>query len=131
MAEKTQAEKQSGLDETLKFLEGELDKKKPGDNGKGKRGSYKQKECPYCHSMVGNLGNHVKMKHQAEAKDTPPVPAPQELKKSDLLTGSQPKATKDMELTSPTYYCQDCRAELRKGESECWNCHAVLNWEGI
>lgn len=119
-----------GLSDTLKFLEGEMGAKKPGKNDKGKRGSYKQKECPYCHTMVGNLGNHVKMKHQAEAKDTP-APPPAELTKQDLLPGAVPKEKKDSELTSPVYYCQDCKAELRKGESECWNCHAVLNWEGI
>ncbi len=121
---------ESNLKETLKFLEGNVEAKKPGYNNKGKRGNYKQKECPYCHQMVGNLGNHVKMKHQAEVKDNP-APPPRELAKQDLIPGAEPKIIQAHDLTVLIYYCQDCKAELRKGEMECWNCHAVLNWEGI
>ncbi len=135
MDKKTEAPPPSesqGFDATLKYLESEIKMdKKQGDNNKGKRGHYQQKECPYCHAMVGNLKNHVSLKHQAEAGEAPPLPAPQELTKDDLVTGSEPKAKKDNELKPPVYFCQDCKAELRKGESECWNCRAVLNWEGL
>jgi hypothetical protein len=97
-----------------------------GQTGK-KRGQYKQKECPYCHIHVGNLGNHIHMKHPAES---PPV----EITKEEILgikkaeTPGQKKAT---EVTPPTYFCTECKAELRKGEEKCWNCGAVMNWEGI
>lgn len=125
MDEKIQTEKpseSSGLDETLKFLE---DKVKEAEK-KPKRGHYKQKECPYCHQMVGNLGNHVKLKHAAE---TPPA----EVTKEELLgvPTVEPKAHKKLELIPTTYYCTDCKAELRKGEETCWHCGAVMNWEGL
>jgi hypothetical protein len=120
---------------TLKPVSAE-DKGKPGKTGKlgqsgKKRGAYKQKECPYCHKHVGNLGNHVKQKHQAEVKDSPPLQPPAELTKQDLLPGDVPKMKNEAKLTSPVYYCEDCHAELRKGESECWHCHSVMDWEGI
>jgi len=91
-----------------------------------KRGQYKQKECPFCHVFVGNLGNHVNMKHPGE---TPPL----EITKDELLgvKGTTPLPKKATELTPPTYFCTDCKAELRKGEEKCWNCGAVMNWEGI
>jgi hypothetical protein len=97
----------------------------PGQKGK-KRGQYKQKECPYCHQFVGNLGNHVKMKHPAE---TPPV----EVTKEELLgvLPVTPAPPKPAELTTTVYFCTDCKAELRKGEENCWHCGAVMNWEGI
>jgi hypothetical protein len=96
----------------------------PGQKGK-KRGQYKQKECPYCHVHVGNLGNHVKMKHPTETGAQP-----LELTKEKLL-GSEVLPKKDTEITPVTYYCSDCKAEVRKGESNCWNCQAALLWDGI
>lgn len=44
---------------------------KPKEAKESKRGHYRKVECPFCHSMVGNLGNHVKLKHPAEAQQTP------------------------------------------------------------
>lgn len=85
------------------------------------RGHYQQKECPYCHIHVGNLGNHIRMKHPTE---TPPV----ELTKENLLKG---KATPLTIEPAPVYYCTSCKAKLRKGENPCWHCGATLNWEGI
>jgi len=114
----------TGLTETLEFLEGEMTAKK---DEKKKRVHYQQKECPYCHAMVGNLGNHVKLKHPGE------IPPPPELTKEDLLgvPSKEPKPKPPTELNPPTYYCTDCKAELRAGENPCWNCGAVLNWEGL
>lgn len=93
----------------------------PGEVKKSPRGHYAQKECPYCHTHVGNLGNHIKMKHAA---DEPPL----ELTKESLLTGKKEHLLK---TNAPIYYCNDCHAELRKGEAACWNCHKVLNWTGL
>jgi hypothetical protein len=102
-------------------IAGEKDKKeeKAPDKKHPKRGNYKQKECPYCHAMVGNLGNHVRLKHPTEAP-------PREITKETLVEGKLPKAE-----DAPTYYCTTCHAELRKGENPCWNCGATLVWEGI
>ena len=86
-----------------------------------KRGHYQQKECPYCHVMVGNLGNHVKLKHPTES--SPPA----EMTKESLL-GKKPATPPPKETK---YYCQNCRAVLRKGEEACWQCGTILNWKGI
>lgn len=88
---------------------------------KPKRGHYRQKECPYCHTHVGNLGNHIRMKHPAER---PPV----EITKESLVSGEKPAP---VEKGDPVFYCNDCHAELRKGENPCWNCGKFLNWSGI
>lgn len=96
-----------------------------------KRGHYKQKECPYCHIHVGNLGNHINLKHPAERAKVPPV----DLTKQDLLgeTKKHPadETPAEVKKANQLYYCQDCKAELRQGEETCWHCGAVLNWEGI
>ena len=127
-----------GLDETLEFLEGEMTKKKaPATGTKPKRPAhYKQKECPYCHAMVGNLGNHVQMKH-------PNIAGERLISKDDLLgvpvrNGKLPENPENIQLRlneeklhPPVYYCQDCRAELRKGESQCWQCGAAWDWSEI
>jgi len=89
------------------------------------RGPYKKKECPYCGAMVGNLGNHVKMKHAAEAVQEPP----RELTIESLTSGVP--ARRKAELAETIYYCIDCHSQLRKGEASCWNCGAVMNWEGL
>lgn len=93
------------------------------------RGRYKQKECPYCHEPKGNLANHIRLKHPTEAPAPPPAP---ELTKEKLL-GQEPKETAPPPALAPgnTIYKHSCRAELRYGESECWNCGESLNWEGI
>jgi hypothetical protein len=120
MPEEKNTPKTDSVSETLKFLEDKVksEKKKPVH--------YKQKECPYCKKHVGNLGNHVKMKHPAE---TPPA----EITKEELLGGktTTPAPKKTSELTPLTYFCTDGKAELRKGENPCWNCGAAMNWEGI
>lgn len=90
---------------------------------KKKRGGYKQKECPYCKVMVGNLPNHIKLKHPAEATQ-----AVQALTKDDILSGH---AKENIIHGQKTYACADCHAEIRKGESECWHCGETLVWEGI
>jgi hypothetical protein len=96
-----------------------------------KRGQYKQKECPYCHIHVGNLGNHIRLKHPVEFGAAPPV----ELTKENLLgvPTKSPVEIKPEEVRKAglTYYCQDCKAELRQGENPCWNCGATLVWEEI
>lgn len=86
------------------------------------RGHYGQKECPFCHRIVGNLPNHVKLKHPAES---PPASEPT---KDTLLGGHKPPPT-----TTPSnkYYCLECNGVLRKGEETCWQCGISLNWEGI
>jgi len=83
------------------------------------RGHYEQKECPYCHKIFGNLGNHINLKHPTEAKPKP------ELTKETLLRTPLPS----IRLTK--YFCLNCRAVLRKGEETCWQCGQRLNWEGI
>lgn len=88
--------------------------------GRSKRGSYKQKECPYCHAHVGNLGNHIRLKHPAAAKEKI------ELTKEDLLAGKAKPLSDE-----PTYYCIDCKAELRKDENPCWHCGKYLDWTGV
>lgn len=119
----------STLSKTLEFLEGKVTKAKAE---KPTHKHYKQKECPYCHTHVGNLGNHVKMKHQAEAQEAEEHPAPQELTKEQLLgeRGEGPPPP-SRQAGQTIYYCQDCHAELRKGEATCWKCGQVLVWEGI
>lgn len=100
-----------------------------------KRGAYQKKECPYCGKMTGNLGNHVKMAHPTALAD---APAPQPLTKEELIQeqipGTNPKADiqgKFNEELSRAYACANCKAELRKGETKCWNCQQTLIWEGI
>ena len=51
-----------GIKETLGNLTG---KGKEPEPEKQKRGSYKERECPYCQKVVRNLGNHIKMAHSA------------------------------------------------------------------
>ena len=107
---------------TKKVAEKPTESKEPE---KLKRGSYKERECPYCHKMVRNLGNHIKMAHAAEA---PPPPEPTK----ESLLGIETAKPQDSGLKAKiTYFCSSCRAEVRKGESQCWNCHETLLWEGI
>jgi hypothetical protein len=90
-----------------------------------KRGSYKKTECPHCHKYVGNLKNHIMLKHPTEADGKP-----LELTREKLL-GSEVLPKKDTEITPVIYFCSDCKAEVRKGETNCWNCQATLLWDGI
>jgi len=99
------------------------------------RGRYKRIECPYCHDFVGNLPNHVRMKHPTENYPGPPKPPP--LTKEAIL-GEKPVeiaqtdiAVQEVPDHHREYACADCHAEVRKGEAACWNCGGVLNWEGI
>lgn len=92
---------------------------KPPVKKEPKRGHYKQKECPYCHKYVGNLGNHVKLKHPLEHP-------PEYLTKERLLDKKRTPQNEGV-----TYACLQCHAEIRKGETSCWNCGKFLNWEGI
>lgn len=89
-----------------------------------KRGHYKRVECPYCHKTVGNLGNHIKQKHPNEV-DIPALD-------KEVLTGQKPPSEITHLSNGKTiYYCEECKAELRKGEKECWNCGTTLVWDGI
>ena len=99
-----------------------------------KRGQYKKVECPYCHAMVGNLGNHVQQKHKGQA---PPPPG---ITKEDMLgiPAKPQEQPPEIKAAKQTYYCTTCaergytkRAVLRLGEESCWQCGAILNWEGI
>jgi hypothetical protein len=96
------------------------------ETGRKKRGHYRQKECPYCHKTVGNLKNHILQKHPSEAGESAPALS------KEVLTGE--KKASEVVIPGPVdrqYYCVECRAELRKGEKECWNCGNILSWEGI
>ena len=89
-----------------------------------KRGGYKKQECQFCHKFVGNLPNHIRLKHSKEAEAGEPI-KPVEITR-DALLKDKPKPPEEK-----IYYCQDCKAELRKGEKKCWNCGVGLIWEGI
>jgi len=92
---------------------------------KKKRGHYKKGECPYCGKVVGNLKNHIMMAHPNNIE----APAPMT---KEVLTGEKKPADLQLSFTGDTiYYCQDCHAELRKGEVECWNCGKPLDWTNI
>lgn len=95
----------------------------------GKRGSYRKKECPYCHKHFGNLGNHINQLHKIEAQAAGHAPPPVEMTINQLTGKEAP--TPPRSVDSPIYYCTSCRAELRKGENPCWHCGEVLVWEGI
>ncbi len=90
-----------------------------------KRGNYKKKECPHCHKMMGNLGNHIKLAHPTEAENTP-APA---LDKETMIKGEKPPAQDKPEDVE--YICEDCHAEIRKGEAVCWHCGETLIWEAL
>lgn len=109
-------------------------KKAPGKlppEVKKKRSHYKQKECPYCNMPVGNLPNHIRMKHADQAKaegyqvEKPPA------SKEELLSGKKPGKEQTPFDPVQVYYCTACRARLRKGENPCWHCGETLNWEGV
>jgi hypothetical protein len=91
---------------------------------KGQRN--KERECPYCHKMKRNLELHIRAVHKTETGATA-APFTKE-----TLTGEKPATINPtLHAGETVYYCQDCHAELRKGETVCWNCQAILNWEGI
>ena len=87
-----------------------------------KRRKVKQKECPYCRAVVGNLPNHIKMKHPNEA---PPV----NMTKEALL--NKPAISANTIQTQGLYIHAGCKAELRYGETSCWHCGQSLDWTGI
>lgn len=99
------------------------------DKPEAKKKKRELKECPYCHNHYGNVQNHIKMVHSAEAKaegrETEPI-----VSKESLLGGKEkppiPPSPEDK-----IYYCQNCQAKLRKGEESCWNCGQAMNWEGV
>ena len=100
------------------------------------RGAYRKKECPYCHKMVGNLGNHVNALHKTPGgQGTPPpadaLPGTTELTKEGLTGGVKPPVKNAAQILAPVYYCTACKAGLRKGENPCWHCGETLIWEGI
>lgn len=80
------------------------------------------KECPYCHKQFGNLKNHILMKHQAQQ-----IEQPVELTKEDLI-GKKEKPPAPEHIT---YHCNNCGAELKKGENPCWQCDEHLSWDSI
>lgn len=93
-----------------------------------KRGKYKKQECPYCHNHYGNLQNHINMKHPNESlakKDEPPALT------ADQVLGKEKVPPAPDKPWDVDYICNDCHAEIRKGETRCWNCGKTLNWEGI
>lgn len=91
---------------------------------KKKRGHYRRVECPYCKKHVGNLENHIRLKHPAELEKEG-KPLEPELTKEDLLGKKEP------EPEGIRYRCGNCQAEIRKGEDTCWNCGQKLAWEAI
>ena len=97
---------------------------------KSKKRQYKERECPYCHIHVRNLGNHITLKHGSEAQAKKEHPPQAELTKVDLLGGGSPMPETQGQFKI-TYYCQNCHAELKRGETECWKCHDTLVWEGV
>lgn len=112
------------LDEAIKFLEGE-EMTKPKEV---KRGHYKKRECPYCHKHFGNLENHIQLKHKSELQEAQSV-----VTKEDLLGQATPKPERDNSARPEkvTYACNDCKAELKKGENPCWHCGAFMDWSQI
>jgi len=88
------------------------------DKPKAKRAP---RECPYCHRQFGNVKNHILLAHHTESQETPT-----ELTKADLLVKPAHQAA---QVTK--YHCNDCGAELRKGEEFCSKCHQRLIWTGI
>lgn len=84
-------------------------------------------ECPYCHKQFGNLKNHIAMKHGAEVQDPEHPPEPLELTREDLLKTKPPPEKPEKKL----YHCTGCEAEVKKGETPCWNCGRTLLWDGI
>lgn len=95
---------------------------------KKKRKKNVLKECPYCHNHYGNVTHHIAQKHAAEAAESGREVEKPEVSKESLLGDKPPTPTKPEDKT---YYCQACRAKLRKGEESCWNCGKRLSWEGI
>ena len=106
------------------------------------RGQYKRKECPYCHEHVGNLPNHIRLKHPTESPAEAPAPA--ELTKAEILAGKagtqdpapdQGAGDAPAQVQGNTSFCHVCpdgkRAEVRKNETECWRCGSPLEWGGI
>lgn len=91
---------------------------------------YQQKECPYCKVPVGNLPNHIKMKHKDQAEAEGFNQALRGINKDDLLGGHKQEVTPAAPGVT-IYYCTNCRAKLRKGENPCWKCGESLKWEGI
>lgn len=126
-----------GIKEVEEFL---TDVKKPTEKksaqvvpqpAKKTKKQYKERECPYCHDHVRNLGNHVKLKHGSDEQAKKEHPAPTELTRESLLGEPGGPAAMPEAGAKMIYYCQDCRAALRKGESSCWKCGGLLNWEGV
>lgn len=94
-----------------------------------KREHYRQKECPYCGVHVGNLGNHIRMKHGDQAKNEGLNLEKPEVSKEALLSGEKPRTPEVANV--PIYYCNACHAKLKKGENPCWHCSQYLNWEVV
>lgn len=90
---------------------------------------YRQKECPYCGDHVGNLGNHIRLKHGDQAKKEGLTLETPEISKDALLSGQRAKTPEVANV--PIYYCTHCHAKLKKGENPCWHCGESLNWEGV
>jgi len=97
---------------------------------KKKKRHYKRVECPYCHKVVGNVKNHITQAHPGEAAAR--AESAPGLDKG-VLTGEKKPGEIEPAFhpEDSIYYCMECHAELRKGESECWNCGQHLDWEGI
>jgi len=84
-------------------------------------------ECPYCHKVVGNVKNHIIAVHPTQDADR--RAALPSLDK-DVILGKKPAnlIERPVQPEDVRYYCQDCRAELRKGEENCWNCGKAMDW---
>lgn len=101
----------------------------PGPKEKEKKRQYQKKECPYCHKHFGNLQNHMLMVHPAELEKD--GKAPTGLTKEKLLEPKPPAPVDPPAPGAAPYYCQNCKAELRKNEAACWNCGITLIWDGV
>lgn len=95
---------------------------------KKKRKKNVLKECPYCHAHYGNVSHHIAAVHAKEAAEGGREVEKPEPSKEDLLGEGKPPTPKP---ENTVYYCQSCRAKVRKGEGSCWNCGKRLLWEGI
>lgn len=102
----------------------------PGGKVNKRPKHYQQKECPYCKVPVGNLPNHIRLKHSDQAEAEGFTPESTEISKEALL-GESKKETHSSGPGVTIYYCTDCRAKLRKNENPCWKCGKQLNWQGI
>ena len=109
----------------MKATKDQIPAEPPAEKKKKKR-EHKEHECPFCHKMVRNLPNHIRIIHPTEHN---PKAAPPALTAAQL-TGKE-KIPPAEDNSQPVYACAACKGELRMDEITCWNCGATLDWKEI